>query len=257
MESTVADTQSRKGNDAATMSSSLSIVPTTSQSSPVTPEDLRKVILLNHGLFIQHRAKAVEYAILAGLALRELRSSITKTEWNLFLKESGIGYNKANTYIRLSNHPEIVRDVTGGVTAAARLLARTGASRAYRHDESVRRDAADLYKQGQSPHQISQELGVTASTVSRWVDPSDDRTKKAWARLKNKKRSELLLRLEENKKIIKKNGGDLAIAYSHIRKAIEAIERVDKISYQRVNHITHQLYDVEDAVVRASKEQSG
>ena len=204
------------------------LIVITQSFKDLTDSQLIEVINDDHrstGAFI---AQAVNHAIRCGEALNELKHRVPARTWEQWATDHlHVGKHQRTVYMRLARHQEVIQahNVTS-IKEAARLLARTGITvPPPSTDPSLVAEVKRLRADGWSYAAIGHELGITYATTRRMIDGNRERDAE-----NNRRRNEAIRRAmraarnEQVRKLAKTNGGDLASAYGHVRKALQRLE---------------------------------
>lgn len=126
------------------------------------------------------------------------------------------------------------------------------------HGESTRDEARRLRKAGLPYDEIGPMVGVSSTAVRMWCEPGAEAeyNKRRRAREREQRAAQRALRKEherqERDRLARATGGEIADAYSLIRRALTAIDRAG----QAPDAIRH-LHKAEEAIVEAMREQRG
>ncbi len=198
----------------------------------------------------------VEYMVLCGERLLEARKQVEQGGWNAWVERNLTMHPKtARDYMKFAIHADVLREHRpDSRVAAKRLLQRLDLPRLNASDEH-RAEAARMKKDGMTQHQIAEHFHVTPARVSQWLNPERakmlDRRRQAQAAVAKR-----LLEQKQKAAAVKKGPKDLSLAYGHLRKAIEAMDRTEGANTEARRAITRAqdaLYRAEDAIVEASK----
>lgn len=224
----------------------------------VTLADLAATARQEHGLVLQAEASALLHAIAAGEALREIKAQVPRGKWEMWLFENlpDIALNSIAHYMRLAKHKDkIEKAQPRTITDALRVVAGEPDSRV---DKDQIEQAKRLYKAGGVTMQdVAEKMGggVTKAMVWNWMNPEKVEQRNARARARSMAgRRELTRKAREA--AVKKKGGEIAEAYAHVRKALQALERAQKAEQKpevraAVRSAMDRLYKAEDEIGKA------
>lgn len=213
---------------------------------------LRQRIERAHKRIIADRNDVVSSAVECGQWLTEARE-LVDTEWVAWMRENlTVHPTTAYVYMRLYRHREQIADQPT-IDAAVRLL--STASLSPEAIAEIRR----LYDNGHGLKQtaLAEMFGVRKSTINYHVH-AESRNRVKTVQRATRYRATQALQREQQHQTIKTAGGPLSVAYGHVRKALEALQRADgeEQSYERRRYVQEAIaraYEVEDAIVAANK----
>lgn len=209
------------------------------------------------------------HAITAGVALLEARSLLTGDGviWRRWCADNlSFSLTTMRAYSRIATH----RDEVEAWLAAGGSGKQTDALVALRGlppfvftpaaSTETRQEAVALRKQGLSYAAIGKKLSVSAVTVNRWLDPAFTKRSQARARAKRKRdaRALVLLRREEEANAIRSMGGDIAKAYSLVRKLALVLDSAmqnaeDDEQRSHLRRAIEGVHRADNGIVAASK----
>lgn len=224
---------------------------------PRTLSELIEDFHQEHEQALTAAVRTVEHAIRAGEALLEAKAQIEHGEWTHWLEENILGKGRSlstvNAYMRFARNQELLRREQPDSFKGADLLLK-GAPDA-RINPHLRDEARGLKAQGLTHAQIAEHLGVSKPSVWRMVNPE---SYKASVRRSHQRSmaAKVALRRQERDAAVRANGGNLAEAYSLIRKALQQLDTAageagDREVKRAISSAIHRLHNVEDQIVRA------
>lgn len=224
-------------------------------------DELRDRANSEHRLAVAAATDLLQHAIAAGNALNEARELIPFGGWMKWVEREFEGsVSNANFYRRLALNAALV--VNSGVRTlreAERYLVehadvttstpRTGSIVRRRREEILK-----LRSEGKTVEEVGAIVGVSRATVYNL-------SRKDWQRFarrrhQTRKLANRALKREQRDKAAKKIGGDVAEAYSLIRRTAQTLEKAQATigSRESREHLTralNSLYRCEDEVARA------
>lgn len=235
----------------------------------------------------EHLAGALSHFIRFGEVLLEARSRLDEAGegWLKWLKSIGINHQfTADRAMRLAFYKDrlpseafqVRRDASGRVLNPSwnNALQYVSGLPPIRnkgqigYPESTRQEAHRLHAEGLTAKEIGAILNVGASTVRYWVLPGEEqRVRENRRRYKAKNlriatAARKQMRREERDLIAKSVGGELAVAYGHLRSCLAALDRsvanCDDITVAGVARRTiSQLHGAENSLVEAMQAERG
>lgn len=225
--------------------------------APATLGELAATAEREHALVMQAGQSMVLHAIAAGEALLAAREQVPLGEWEAWVKaNSGLGVGNANIYMRIARHQERVRE-SGvlSINAARRLLRKT--EREQTHPE-LAAEAKRLKGEGVPQSEIADIIGVSREQVTYWVNPASYRKRLASVQKAKRRRAQQRKALERQERdaAMRKAGGSVAESYSHLRRALQALERAieqedNKDARREMHEAMNRLHLGEDYLVKA------
>ena len=189
----------------------------------------------------------LHHFIRAGGILDEVRSRLPFGEYGEWLTRVGISKGWARRLTRLHHYRSAIpadeflprndggRMMPPSVSRALRSIADLPdlpKGPEQRVDERDRAAARDMQKNGLSQREIAPLLGVSQTTVARWLaTPEDTKRRLAKNAEKDRQRKAAAAALREKEKrdelarLVKATTGDISTAYAEIRKALVALDR--------------------------------
>jgi predicted transcriptional regulator len=139
-------------------------------------------------------------------------------------------------------------------TAACRYM-REASGGSFARNADLRADASRMAKEGARRVEIAQALGVDRGTVWKWLDPEKESQHREYMRKRARTRraaKKALARAERNA-AMSEAGGEIHKAYSNVRLALEALQRLhdeDQSPEARalVNEAMAALYKAEEKI---------
>lgn len=210
-------------------------------------------------LAIEAGTAMIGHVIAAGEALLAARERVPRGQWMQWVLEN-IDQSPATVWqhMRIARYKERVLESQATSTKGALRLLRGEAHTSMPiGDEQERQIVVDLRNSGMTQAKIAETLGIGRKRVWRILHPDKyEQTKQRKRRLTIAgHRAE---RRAERDQQAKAAGGDVANAYSLIRRALQACDRAStqvesREARQAVQNTINRLYDAEDAIVKASK----
>jgi transcriptional regulator with XRE-family HTH domain len=152
------------------------------------------------------------------------------------------------------NKDKVLAAQPPSLNAAQRLLLGAPDSRV---DKDLREDARRLRSEGLTYDDIAERLGVTRDSAYRWCNPKvEERRRRQIAAQSMAGRRALNKQKRESD--VRKAGGSLAVAYSHLRKALQALDKAASEHENRdvraaISSATLRAHNVEDEIVKAAR----
>lgn len=203
----------------------------------------------------------VESMVRCGQLMLKAKLMVPKGEWGKYVSDVlGIHRKTAGTYIRFATYAEELR-VHNPTTIhhARQILNRLGVPSV--NDVSENKvEARKMKKRGMTYQEIANHFGVPKSTISYWLNAERlNANKRKHSKLATKaKRMQEAERLKRAMREAKDT--DLSEAYSYVRKALEALQRAQKLNENDLretkDHMSKAmsaLYRAEDDIIAASK----
>lgn len=207
---------------------------------------------------------ALTHAVRAGEALQQVRSVLPRGDWLRWLEENTpVSTVTARLYVRLARYHATLPDDVRNIEQARAYL--TGAPPANPHthapDPLIEADIKELRSAGYTYPKIAETVGMSVSTVRKYVNPDYREQQiryRVEARRKQRSAAKVFAEKEERQRrdaAARKVGGDIAEAYSLVRKLTAAIDRaaataVDPDHARALKAANHQAFRVEDEIVR-------
>lgn len=169
-------------------------------------------------------AKLWELTAKIGQRLVEAHKQVPDEDWPDWLRAIGLNPYAAFVFMRATRYPELMhKHQPGSLEAVARLLPQ-GQGAAFDAEQAAL--ARQLHEAGMSKAKLQLNMGVSAPTVLRWLDPD------GYAKSEERKRERRRLRegaatAERERRrqaALKARGGPGALAYQHIRAAAGALD---------------------------------
>lgn len=216
-----------------------------------------------HDAACSSMSATLEHWLRAGDALLEARKQVKPGGWTDWLIDN---FNAppatAKYYVRMATYKDLLR--AEGVTSLEQarhyirgLPAIDRVSRSVATPELVA-EARRLRDADISFGQIAEILGVSATTVQKWLDPElARRQREAAKRWKVEKRQQAEeVRRRRRDAAVRKVGGSVADSYSLLRKTAQALDRAERETEQRevraaVKAALAKVYNAEDEIVKA------
>lgn len=243
--------------------SALAVVP---EAGPRTIEELTRLVNGEHSDVLTATRKTIDHAIRCGNLLMEIQQLVGYGGWRKWLTNDwAADPSVARCYIRIAAYhehiPASARSSIHKAQQALRGLAPVGLTESW---NSVRADAkADakrLVKEGLTQEQIAEMLGVSKTSVQRWVNPElerkERRQRKERATAQKAARRALAREqraAEVRKALREQKGTALAESYSLARKLAQELDRADNEATKRevrvlIRQAHEALHKVEDAL---------
>lgn len=227
--------------------------PTTSVSTGLIEQ-----INEQHRIIAGRKGEALEHAVRCGELLLEAQQRVPRGHWTVWLEENvEMHKTTAFAYMRLARNKEAVQAGNfNGIDPALAALS-DGKTLTDTEKDEMRR----LYKNGNSGlslDELATTFGVRKSTVWYWVSAKQrDRVKRLQRhqRDRDRKAAETAIR----RQIITRKGGEIARAYSEIRRAQQKIDAearaqdMDPMRRVRLLEALDALYAAEDKLADAQK----
>jgi predicted transcriptional regulator len=140
-----------------------------------------------------------------------------------------------------------------GLREAARLC---GGEPDTRRRPELEAEVHRLTGEGLSQKKIAAELGLSSGTVWRWLNPDAARRRDREAARNTLRARRALLRQERDEQV-RKHGGNLAEAYSLVRRALQELDRaaededLERDARQEINAALARLHAAEDRIAKA------
>lgn len=225
--------------------------------SEPTLVELANTVRREDQLASQAGVALVEHAVNAGKALIEAKRLVPHGEWEEWLKEQFPDRHTKTLrlYARLARHEDVlIAKRPSTITAAQRLIAGE-TLRPPGHE--LRDEAKKLAKQKVPQREIADRLGVSPTTIGAWLNPAIAERRRQRLRQESRFARRARHRAERDA-AVKRVGGDVAEAYTFVRRAALALEEAgcDAPNREVKGHLDAALgglYRVEDEIVRASR----
>jgi len=259
----------------------MSLVASTCDADDRSPTLDELVVIINreHAETIGHARRTVEHAIRVGAALMQAKALVIEGQWQSWMETTlDIEKTTANTYCRLHIYSEVIRRHNPPSIDAALKLLRSLDLRMHpgaagnrfqrRFGDEIVAEVKRLRSMGWGAQRISNALGGTPSrsAVNYILDPEQQRRHQRRAAEKRRER-DLILRREraqrkrdeqeqERARKVKARGGQSAVAYAHIRKALLALHDAlgenahDEDFRGALSSAMTSLYNAEDKIGR-------
>lgn len=198
----------------------------------------------------------VECIIDCGQRLLEARAKVPNGHWGKWVRENLTMHPKtARDYIKFAIHAEVLRaNLPDSRLAAKRLLQRMDLPRLNAADEQ-KTLAKRMKAEGMTQQQIADYFHVSAARVSQWLNP--ERAKQLDRKRQAKQaKAKRLLKKDENNSVVRKGHRDISVAYTHLRKCLDALDKVAGPNAECRRAVTaaiDALHKAEDEIVKASK----
>lgn len=236
---------------------STSVLPPVPHDTP-TPsalcDDLKRELRAWH-------EKAMEMwdvtARIGGL-LHQAYKTIPETDWPGWLDQVGLTSYAAFCFMKAERYPELMREHKPGSLNAIQRLLPQGQGTAYDAEQAA--CARRLHDGGMTRRELEVYFGASRGTIVRWLDPE------GWAQRQEQRRLARMRRelkdhdARQKKRLaaIKSKDGPGPVAYEHVRKAEEALQRAlddatDRDTRRDYDAALQALYRAEDALVKALK----
>lgn len=239
-------------------------------------EALAVIINAEHVAVESAFGEMIDRVIACGNAILEAKATARLGEWRGWAEEHlDMGKETIDLYCRIAKHAEFIRaSGCGSISQAKSLLTdanlpilRVAGRTDPAHISAVRK----LRDDGMTYRAICAETGYGMSYVQRLISPNGlQKQREAQARYNAKNRDRRAKeraearRLEQERahaatvKRIAKKGGQVAVAYGHVRKAQEALANAsadegDTEARRAITAAQAALTNAEDHIVRASK----
>lgn len=221
--------------------------------------DLRASVLDHHAKARSAGIAMFEHMIAAGEALLRIKEQTPYGAWVEWLKTNleDVSFGHAQFYMRCAHHQALLREHRpADCRSANRLFASVAPSNTV--PQELKDEARRMHKAGATYKEIAERLDLNYKSIPDWVNP-----KRRERRRQHRRDLSLAARRAERRKqrdaAVKRKGGEIAIAYGHIRKALEALQRADRElvggeMHDLVSRAMAGLYRAEDSVVAVSKE---
>jgi transposase-like protein len=225
-------------------------------------EELAATYDQEHNLELQAGASCLDHVICAGKALLESKKYVPHGQWVKWLlaRFPDRSYMTHYQYMRIAREEATVR-ASGATTLAFALREVRGTLQPadVRVGTAVRDQARAMYQTGAyTLAEVAAELGVSPSTVGNWTNPKAYERQKRISSQRTKK-AQRALRRQEDERMVRNVGGQIAQAYSLARKSLQALQEAhDRLDLKpevrvEVRQAMSYLYATEDAIVKASK----
>lgn len=225
--------------------------------SEPTLHELANTVRREDQLAAQAGEALVAHAVNAGKALIAAKQLVAHGDWEAWLKDEFPDRHPKTMrlYARLARHEDVLlarRPTT--ITAAQRLIAGE-TLRPPSHE--LRDEAKKLAKQKVPQREIADRLGVSPTTIGAWLNPAIAERRRTRLRQESRYARRARHRAERDA-AVKKVGGDVAEAYTLIRRAALALEEAgyeatDREVKGHLDGALGRLYAAEDEIVRASR----
>lgn len=223
--------------------------------------DLAKRATVEHEAVEHHLGAALDHAIAAGEALLQAQAQVPTGSWLAWLDANFPGSQvTAYYYMRIAHYRELVRELPSVSAAMSRLRGMPAIRSAgwHSYDEQLRDASVRLYQDGMRVPDIARTWGVSGDTVRSWVDPAWRRRKQR--ELARRREAAKLLRDRERResidRLMRRQGGAVGNAYSHVRRALNQLDRARpraQVERDAVRAAMSALHQAEDALVAASR----
>lgn len=225
-------------------------------------ENLAQTVQREHDAGSEAAATAVDHFIAAGEALNEAKKLLNRGEWTPWMLENfpDISITTLNTYMRVARFKhEIIEAAPPDLKSAGRIARDSRIQiRRVSWDKVDRQAIKDLHQNGRTIRQICEILEVPYNQVHTTVHPEQEKVRRAKASSRTKAGRRALARQERDAEV-KKHGGDLSLAYSHVRKALQLLEGVElksSLAKRSISDAMHKLYFAEDKIGQAVKNEA-
>lgn len=201
----------------------------------------------------------VQQAILAGEALIEVRQRVPRGRWEAWIDENTtISKVTANRYVRMATYRDVIGEAPS-LVVAQRLLSERPATHGpgSGHPEELKEMARRmLRRKGATVAGVAREIGVSRPTIRDWGKSTRQLKADEQRRVAERAKRQAERRRSKRDATAKRVGGDVAEAYSAIRRATQAIERAhgsqEKPAIRRhLSTALHRAYAAEDEIVKA------
>lgn len=198
--------------------------------------------------------------VAAGAALEQMRDRMPG-DYTRWLAENEIPRSTAGRMIRLHVYRDHLRDLEGFTSLnrailSIRELPAIGTGFTTQSTPEQRAKVKKLVAAGIPKKDVAAIVGVNPSTVFDWTRPAEEqrrqRARKKEVRLRTEAAKRALAAEEERRRrdlLVRTTGGELAVAYEHVRKALAALVNAGPID------ATRYLTAAENAIIRTIREE--
>ena len=222
-------------------------------------DELATTVIAEHQFVLKAATTAVNHAIRAGQALMVAKKLVPQGEWERWLEtECGLASRTAAQYVRLATYKALIPTHVHHSQTEALLYLRglpgiDGASNKP-YPPETKHEAHRLSTTGLYQRDIAHILGVSKSTIDRWV--GQGKKGKGDRRRYREKAARKALRRQERDRAMLKAGGSIGLCYSMIRKTAQALDRAHGEESDREIRLAlgvaiTKLHQAEDHIVRA------
>lgn len=223
-------------------------------------DDLSTEIARQHVLVRQSMADSLNHAIATGELLLRAKAMVEVGHWDEWLSDQALIWDMsiewARSYMRFARFKDLILAEQLPSVKAARKFLRQSNVQDVRVDPTRRLECDRLHKEGLSQKEIADELGVSAPTIWRWLNPEKEQ-KYRRLRARNSRAGRSALRAKERSDAAKRVGGDLGEGYGLVRLALDNLERAAAQqtgeARREIRSAMNSLYNAEDATAKAVK----
>lgn len=197
----------------------------------MSTEELTAIANAEHALVCEHLSMGIVHGIKAGEALWVIKNRRGATGWDAWVVENtDFGRAAAKNYCRWAYYKDVLLSADERLTAKnagayLKGLPQVPGARGPRDQETVE-EVKRLREEGKSQREIADLLGVSKSMVDYHTNPHSKEKRKAYQRALHKRQRDAAraLAAKEKADAIRKAGGNIATAYSYVRKAAAELD---------------------------------